>query len=81
MKDPKATFRIPIESFKCCPSCNSTTLTEFADIHVLCSVCNWDSGESFVESGGMDALIYEYEKVLEAQALMQALQDARKEVA
>ena len=74
MKDQIAKLRFPIESFKCCPSCGSANLEEFIDIHVLCPSCQWDSTECFVESGGMDALIYEYETMLEQQELMKSLE-------
>jgi hypothetical protein len=34
---------------------------------VYCHGCGWDSSSSFVEAGGLDALIYEYEMELERQ--------------
>lgn len=79
MKDPKPKLRLPIETFKCCPACGSASLEAYIDIHVLCTACQWDSGECFVESGGMDALIYEYETMLEAQQLMKSLEAINQE--
>lgn len=34
---------------------------------VYCHGCGWDSSSAFVEAGGLDALIYEYEMDLERQ--------------
>lgn len=75
MKNPRPKLLLPIEQFKCCPLCGSANLEAYIDIHVFCTGCRWDSTEAFVESGGMDALIYEYETMLESQQLMKFLEE------
>ena len=80
MKEQKPKLLLPIEQFKCCPLCGSANLEAYIDIDVLCTACNWDSSECFVESGGMDALIYEYETMLEAKELMKFLESSDQSI-
>jgi len=75
VKNSRPKLLLPIEQFKCCPLCGSTNLETYIDIHAFCAGCRWDSSEAFVESGGMDALIYEYETMLESQKLMNSLEE------
>lgn len=69
---------IPFLSFKTCPQCLGSALSRLGDIHVICSLCRWDSIESFVDSGNLDALIYQFEIMDETDRLMKALERDRQ---
>jgi hypothetical protein len=76
VKCAQRSFWVPSDAYQECPECRSPDLIKIADIHVLCDACNWDSANIFVESGGMDALFYEYEKMQETRGFMKKLEDA-----
>lgn len=66
----KSIVNFPTQSFKCCPACGDLNLARYADIHVFCGRCDWDSIAAFVDVGGMDALIYGYELQQEEERFM-----------
>lgn len=71
MKSKRESIVLPVDAFDACPSCGCKEglLKNFIDVY--CCECGWDSSATFVESGGMDQLIYEYEEQL-------ALEEAKR---
>jgi hypothetical protein len=68
MQKMKHAINLPVDAFTTCPSCRSSSYLRELSFDVYCHGCGWDSSSAFVEAGGLDALIYEYEKSLEQQA-------------
>ena len=60
-------INLPVDAFTACPSCRSSNYLREISFDVYCHGCGWDSSSAFVEAGGLDALIYEYEMELERQ--------------
>ena len=63
-----ASIHYPKDAFQVCPSCNSKEPLRQWSFNVYCAECGWDSGQCFVEAGGLDDLIYAYECSLEQEA-------------
>jgi hypothetical protein len=55
-------------AFTACPSCCRANRLRQLSLYVYCQECGWDSASAFIESGGFDALIYEYETKLERES-------------
>ena len=68
MQRKRSPVKLPTEAFTCCPSCRSADYLQKLSITVYCHGCGWDSSSAFVEAGGMDDLIYEYEMRLQRQS-------------
>jgi len=68
MGEKKCAINLPVDAFATCPSCRSSNYLRKLSFDVYCHGCGWDSSSAFVEVGGLDALIYEYEMKLQRQA-------------
>ncbi len=68
MREKKCAINLPVDAFTTCPSCRSSNYLHELSFDVYCHGCGWDSSSAFVEAGGLDALIYEYEMKLQRQA-------------
>jgi len=67
MPRKRCAINLPVDAFTTCPSCRSSNYLREMSFDVYCHGCGWDSSSAFVEAGGLDALIYEYEMELERQ--------------
>jgi len=72
-------IRPPVEAFTACPSCRIADHLRQLSYDIYCHGCGWDSSSAFVEVGGLDALIYEYEMKLQRQAEQAAAVQRRVE--
>jgi len=79
MRDKKCAINLPVDAFTTCPSCRSSNYLHELSFDVYCHGCGWDSSSAFVEAGGLDALIYEYEMKLQRQAEQAATAQRRVE--
>lgn len=79
MRENKCGFKLPVDAFAACPSCRSASYLNQMSIDVYCHGCGWDSSSAFVEVGGLDALIYEYEMKLQCQSEQAAAAQRRLE--
>ena len=68
MRIKKCAINLPVDAFTTCPSCRSANYLHQLSFDVYCQGCGWDSSSVFVEAGGLDALIYEYEVKLQRQS-------------
>ena len=62
MKYAQPAIKIPRDAFDACPSCLSDADLRSRSIDVFCVSCGWDNSSAFVDSGGLDALINEFER-------------------
>jgi len=79
MQRNRSPVKLPAEAFSSCPSCRSANCLQKLSITVYCFGCGWDSSLAFVEAGGMDDLIYEYEMRLQRQSEQAAAGQRRLE--
>ena len=68
MQKNKSPVKLPADAFTICPSCRSVDSLQKVSLAVYCHECCWDSSSAFVDAGGMDQLIYEYEMRLQRQS-------------
>jgi hypothetical protein len=68
-------IKLPFAAIKTCPACKSDNNLRVRVLDVVCA-CGWDSSAAFVDSGAMDVLIAEWER-LEEQRLKASLRKAR----
>ena len=68
MREKRREIKLPVDAFTSCPSCCSANYLHQMSIDVYCHGCGWDSSSVFVDVGGLDELIYEYEMKLQRQA-------------
>lgn len=61
MREKMCGITLASDAFTTCPSYRSSNYLREMSFDVYCYGCGWDSSSAFVEVGGMDALIYEYE--------------------
>lgn len=59
-------IKLPSVAIKLCPACKSGAALRVRALDVVCG-CGWDSGEAFVDCGGMDLLIAAYERLEQEQ--------------
>ena len=62
MKCAHTAIKIPRDAFDECPSCFSDAGLRSLSIDVFCTSCGWDSSSAFVDVGGLDGLMNEFEK-------------------
>ena len=79
MQRKRSPVKLPAEAFTSCPSCLSADCLQKISLAVYCHRCGWDSSSAFVEAGGMDDLIYEYEMRLQRQSEQAAAGQRRLE--
>ena len=79
MRGNKCVINLPVDAFTACPSCRSPDYLHQMSVDVYCHGCGWDSSSAFVEAGGLDALIYEYEMSLQRQSEQAAAVQRRLE--
>ena len=60
-------FKYPQDAFEVCPACSCGDSLRVLSVTVFCDSCGWDSSAAFVDCGGLDHLMFEYEKRLAAQ--------------
>jgi hypothetical protein len=68
MQRKRSPVKLPAEAFTICPSCLGADCLQKISLDVYCHRCGWDSSSAFVDAGGMDDLIYEYEMRLQRQS-------------
>lgn len=78
MRETNYAINLPAEAFTACPSCRSSNYLRNLALDVYCHGCGWDSSSAFVEAGGMEALIYEYEMRLQSEAEQDSAARMRK---
>ena len=75
----KYSINMPVEAFTACPSCRNADNLRQLSFDVYCHGCGWDSSSAFVEAGGLDELIYEYEMRLQRKSQNAAASQRAKE--
>jgi hypothetical protein len=55
---------MPADAFTACPACGCQNNLRQISLDVYCHECGWDSSSAFVESGGLDQMIYDFEEML-----------------
>lgn len=67
MQRSRSAVNLPVDAFTTCPSCGSSNYLREMSCDVYCYGCGWDSSSAFVEAGGLDDLIFDYEMDQESQ--------------
>ena len=67
MQRRRSAVNLPVDAFTSCPSCGSSNYLREMSSDVYCYGCGWDSSSAFVEAGGVDDLIFDYEMDQESQ--------------
>ena len=77
MKQTRSPFRMPVDAFTACPACGCQNNLRQISLDVYCHECGWDSAAAFVESGGFDQLIYDFEEMLAEEETKRIFQKPR----
>jgi len=60
-------FKYPQGAFEVCPACGCGDGLRVLSVTVFCTSCGWDSSSAFVDCGGLDFLMFQYETQLAAK--------------